>query len=332
MDAQATPTQRRRRSKRLQTKKPPLSSSSGGRPRKLARRVSSLENHTPDERRLDALHCEAAYRFYVTRDTDSGEAYVLLLECTPAKDDPPGGWRGSTTAGSDMARVPTWTVPGGETPHFRGRPLPFLHEFFAGKDSTRAPEEWAPEGMGANVPASEAEAVEDAVAHCVGALAAQHFHCWATECNEVRRLDGRYVSKRGRRSVIKLESLSHQDSHVHWRDNWRHWLTERLDEEGDPPAYQRPMWIALDGFVEAVEEAAAQLRLCEQYGRDRAAEGAQCWVTDDRGRALPIALAPPLVKHIMGEFQTLPEFREFLTASIPTIASSTPRTVEYYIQ
>lgn len=320
METPATATQRRR-SKRLRTKKSPVPS--GARAKKLVRRVSSLENHTPGEKRLDALHCEAAYRFYVTRDTDSGEPHVLLLECAPTKVDPHGDSWGSTTVGSDMARVPTWTVPGGETPHFRGRPLPFLHTFFAGKDSTLAPEEWGPEGMGANVPASEAEAVEDAMVHCVGALAAKRFRGWATECNEVRRLDGRYVSKNGRRSVIKLESLSSQDNHAHWRGHWRHWLAERLDEGGNRPAYQRPMWIALDGFIEAVEEAAAQLRLCEQYGRDHTPEGAQCWVTDDRGRALPIAPDPALVKHIMTEFQTLPEFREFLTASIPTIPTTT---------
>ena len=305
--------------------------SSNSRPRKLARRVSNLENHAPDEQRLDALHCEAAYRFYVSRDTDSGEAYVVLLECSPTKDDPAGGWRGCVTAGSDMDRVLAWTVPGGETAHFRGRPLPFLREFFAGKDSTRAPDELGGEGADATVPASEAEAVEGAMVHCLGAPGAERFDEWATECNEVRRLKGGYVSKHGRHSIIKLESLSHQDSSIHWRDNCRHWLAKRLDEEGSPPAYHRMMWIALDGFIEAVEEAASQLRLCEQYGRDHAAEGALCWVTDDRGGALPIALDPPLVKHIMAEFQTLPEFREFLTASIPAIPPSGPRTVKYYI-
>lgn len=296
---------------------PPASGDESPRPKKLVRQVSSLEHHGPLQKIVDALHCEAVYNFYVARGR-AGACYLLLFEKIPIRRAPGFGWLECTTVGSDLFCMPPWTVPGGLTLQYQP-PFPdrFEEQYLSGEQSERAPEECE----GDNEFGSEAEAVRKTLKDALGPRTMTTTLSWATVCNEVRRVPATYTTKHGRRTYARLASLSGDLppeglpeilQELHRND-------DELRADDWSTSYQRAVWVTLDSFIEAVEETASQIRTEGGQMRLQLPKSSLCWAEDHWGRYLRIALDPALVRHVMDEFQTLPEFRQFLLASVPQL-------------
>lgn len=282
------------------------------RPAKLQRRVSNLNSHSPAEKKLDALHCEEVYQFYTTRDASTGDHYVLLFEHNPTLRGYKSIPKGCTFVGSDLLHIPTWTIPGGKTELYREIDLAFNDDYLRGEKSNRDISEHP------SPPESESFVVIETMRQLLAPIGVVNLQSWFRSCNEVRRLKGRFTTKHGRQTIIKLESHGEEmresvRDYIHL--NMDSYLRQKIQDGGDSK-YIRTVWVKVDDFLEAVYETATQINTASSNMPAILPYGVFVWVRDDVGRMMRIVIDPSLVLHITKEFKEInPEFRDFLLSN-----------------
>mgnify|MGYP005844288189 CR=1 FL=1 len=281
-------------------------------PAKMQRRVSNLDSHSPAEKKMDALHCEAVYQFYTTRDSDTGDHYILLFEHNPIRRSHGAIPKGCGRVGSDLLHIPTWMVPGGRTELYREIDLAFNDDYLRGEKSNRDISEHP------SPPESESSVVIDTMMQLLSPLAVANLQSWFRSCNEVRRLKGRFTTKHGRQTIIKLESHGEEmresvRDYVHL--NMDTYLREKIQDGGDSK-YIRCAWINVNDFLHALYVAATQVNTCLDNAPTTSPMETLVWVTDDVGRMMRIAIDAGLVLYIRDEFEEInPDFRDFLLSN-----------------